>query len=124
MSRGTPNEERIDMPLEKIFAQLNCTDMDRSTLWFARPFGRPPDANPMAGLSEWHHADHAGFQLVKNEHDAGHGCMTLIVGDLASELERLHGVGIETGETSTGDIATIAQLRDPDGNLIVLAEPS
>lgn len=112
------------MPLQKIFAQLNCTDMERSTVWFTRLFGRSPDENPMAGLNEWHHADNAGFQLVENENDAGHGCMTLIVGDIVSELERLHDVGIETDETSTGDFATIAQMRDPDGNIIVLAEPS
>ncbi|GFE67302.1 VOC family protein [Litoreibacter roseus] len=112
------------MPLVKIFAQLSCTDMERSTLWFTRLFGRSPDTNPMAGLNEWHHTDNAGFQLVENEHDARHGCMTLTVDDITSELRRLHAVGIETGETSTGDIATIAQMRDPDGNVIVLAEPS
>ena len=110
------------MPLEKVFAQLNCSDMDLSRSWFARLFGRSPDANPMEGLSEWHHSDGAGFQLVVNDSDAGHGCMTLIVTDIETELKRLNDSGIETSETSTGDIATIAQTRDPDGNLVVLAE--
>lgn len=112
------------MTLSKILAQLKCTDMERSTVWFGKLFGRAPDAAPMDGLHEWHHADSAGFQLVKGESGAGQGCMTLIVEDLAGEIERLRDAGVETGETRRGDVATICQLCDPDGNMIVLAEPN
>ena len=112
------------MTLQKIFAQLNCTDMERSTAWFATLFGRSPDEAPMDGLNEWHHADNAGFQLVLNGADAGHGCLTLIVGDIDAELKRLDKAGVQTGDTNTGDIATISQLSDPDGNTVVLAQPT
>ncbi|MEE4212527.1 MAG: VOC family protein [Parvularcula sp.] len=109
--------------LQKILAQLNCTDIDRSTVWFTTLFGRSPDQAPMDGLKEWHHADFAGFQLFLNPSDAGRGCLTLIVDDIDAELRRLSDAGIETGKVGTGDIATISQLRDPDGNTVVLAEP-
>ncbi len=78
----------------------------------------------MDGLKEWHHSNNAGFQLVLNEVHAGHGCLTLIVSDIETELKRLNAVGVRTGETMMGDIAIISQLSDPDGNTVVLAQPS
>lgn len=112
------------MALVKIFAQLNCANMERSAAWFEGLFGRPADAYPMDGLAEWHHGDGAGFQLLRNDDDTGHGCMTLIVDDLAAEVARLGAAGIETGDIRSGDVAAISQLADPDGNVVVLAEPT
>ncbi len=112
------------MPLKKIFGQLNCTDMERSTAWFAKLFDRSPDEAPMDGLKEWHHGESAGFQLFLNEADAGHGCLTLIVSDIEAELTRLADSGISVGETMAGDTITISQITDPDGNTVVLAQPN
>lgn len=111
------------MAITRIYAQLNCTDMDRSRAWFETLFGRGPDAAPMDGLNEWHHGESAGFQLFRNKTDAGHGSMTLIVSDLAAEIDRLRAAGIATGETRSGDVATILEMTDPDGNAVILAEP-
>ena len=44
------------MSIDKIYAHVSCSDLDRSTIWFEKLFGRPPDARQMAGLVEWHHA--------------------------------------------------------------------
>lgn len=87
-------------------------------------FARAPDANPMDGLIEWHHEGSAGFQLFANPDDAGHGSMTLIVSGLESERERLAKAGHKPSEIGSGDIASIFQLSDPDGNTVVLAEPT
>ena len=111
------------MTLRRIFAHLSCRDLEASSDWSCKVFGRAPDAAPMDGLREWHQGD-GGFQLFQDGDSAGYGTMTLIVDDLASELDRLRSSGVEIAETSTGDVAMICQLRDPDSNLIVLAEPT
>ena len=49
--------------------------------------------------------------------------MTLIMSGLADEHERLVSVGLDIGELVVGDFALFAQISDPDGNSIVLAEP-
>jgi hypothetical protein len=47
----------------------------------------------------------------------------LYVDDLAAERRRLKGLGIVLGDDNEGDYSTLAQVRDPDGNLITLATP-
>ena len=111
------------MAIERIFAQLSCTDIGESKAWFRILFDREPDACPMDGLIEWHHDGGAGFQLFANPDDAGHGCVTLIVSGLEDERRRLAGVGHEPSDIGTGDTASICKLSDPDGNTVVLAEP-
>jgi hypothetical protein len=47
--------------------------------------------------------------------------MFLYVDDLAAERRRLQGQGMVLGDDFEGDYSTLAQVRDPDGNLIRLA---
>jgi catechol 2,3-dioxygenase-like lactoylglutathione lyase family enzyme len=54
---------------------------------------------------------------------AGRGAIFLIVDDVAAERERLRGVGIVLSADIPGDYSTLAQVRDPDGNLIIFATP-
>jgi hypothetical protein len=49
--------------------------------------------------------------------------MVLYVDDLGAERRRLQGLGIALGDDIPGGYSTLAQLRDPDGNLITLATP-
>ncbi|MFA1626801.1 VOC family protein [Rhizobium mongolense] len=49
--------------------------------------------------------------------------MFLVVDDVAAERRRLQGVGIVLGDDIEGDYSTLAQVRDPDGNLLTLATP-
>ena len=111
------------MAIDKIYAQLSCADLARSTLWFGRLFGRAPDARPMTGLVEWHHGDGAGLQLFEDAAHAGHGTLTLIVRGLRGEQARLQRAELSPGEVEAADIVSLVRLRDPDGNLVVLAEP-
>ena len=111
------------MALTAIYAHLSCSDLARGVDWFSAVFRRGPDARPMAGLAEWHHGTASGFHLYENAEHAGHGTLTLIVDAVRGERARLSQAGLEPGEVQEADYAAIVQLRDPDRNLVVLAQP-
>ena len=67
--------------------------------------------------------DQGGLALSTDNDIAGRGVMFLIVDDVAGERRRLQGLGIELGDNIQGDYSTLAQVRDPDGNLLTLATP-
>ncbi|TZG25073.1 VOC family protein [Sphingomonas montanisoli] len=109
------------MTLTAIFANISCSDLKRSAAWFTTLFDRGPDATPMPGLAEWHHGDTSGFQLFENADNAGRCTLTLIVSDVRAERDRV--AALNPGEIETADYTTITRLHDPDGNLVVLAQP-
>lgn len=111
------------MPITRIFANLSCRDLAVSTRWFAAVFGSEPDRNPMPGLHEWDRGD-AGLQLYEKPEDAGRGTLTLVVDDIEEERRRLSEAGFAVTEIELADYTTIMRLRDPDGNLVVLAQPN
>lgn len=112
------------MPLTAIYANLSCTDLERSTEWYTLLFERGPDATPMEGLAESHYGEQAGFQLYEDGKNAGRGTLTLIVSDLGAERSRLSASGMLPGKVEEADYTTISRFRDPDDNLVVLAEPT
>ena len=61
--------------------------------------------------------------LSSSEEIAGKGVMFLYVDDLATERRRLQDLGIVLGDDIKGDYSTLAQVRDPHGNLVTLATP-
>ncbi len=77
----------------------------------------------MATLLHWDLFDHGGLALSTDEEIAGRGVMFLYVDDVAAERRRLRDFGIAVGDDIEGDYSTLAQVRDPDGNLITLATP-
>jgi hypothetical protein len=111
------------MTLKAIYAHVSCSDLARSTTWFTSIFEREPDAKPMNGLAEWHHGETAGLQLFENTANSGKSTLTLIVADIRGEHARLAKAGLRPGEIETADYTTIFRLRDPDNNLVVLAQP-
>ena len=111
------------MALQKIYAHISCSDLDRSTRWFETLFGRKPDDRPMDGLVEWHHGDAAGFQLFAEPEKAGGHTLTLGVTALRDEHARLSGGGLAPGPVESADKVSVVRLSDPDGNLVVLAQP-
>jgi len=110
------------MPISKVYANLSCADLGDSATWFATIFGRPADRAPMTGLQEWDCGD-GGFQLFQKPEDAGRGTLTLMVDDLEAERARLETAGLSMPGIETADYTDIMRLRDPDGNLVVLAHP-
>jgi len=77
----------------------------------------------MGTLVQWELFDQAGVGISPDDEIAKQGAIFLIVDDVAAERERLRGVGIMLGADIPGDYSTLAQVRDPDGNLITLATP-
>lgn len=111
------------MSIQAIFANISCTSLETSIPWYEVIFGRGPDARPMPGLVEWHF-EGAGLQLFEADDNAGRSTLTLVVEDVQSERERLDKAGFQPGAAQQADYTTIVQLRDPDANLLVLAQPS
>ncbi|WP_421917071.1 VOC family protein [Mesorhizobium sp.] len=109
------------MPIQTIFAHVSCSDIDASTPWYEKLFGRPPLRKPMPGLAEWQFSDSAEVQLFQDREKAGTSTLTLGVLPLAPERTRLLAAGLEPGPIEEADDFYIMRMRDPDGNLIVFA---
>jgi catechol 2,3-dioxygenase-like lactoylglutathione lyase family enzyme len=111
------------MRLRKLYAILRASDLAAAEAWYTKLLGRGPDNRPMATLVQWELADGAGLGLSTDDLIAGTGTAFLVVEDMAAERRRLQGLGIVLGDDIEGDYSTLAQARDPDGNLITLATP-
>ena len=110
------------MTISKIYAAISTKDLDQAQQWYSRLFGRPSDLHPMDEVYEWHFGT-GGVQLVADAKRAGSSMLTLIVGNLEASRSTLQSRGLSLGPASGGDFATIAQISDPDGNQITLAQP-
>jgi predicted enzyme related to lactoylglutathione lyase len=111
------------MAIRKSYASLLVADMAAGEAWYTKLLGRGPDYRPMPTLLHWELSDRGGLMLASSEEIAGHGVFFLYVDDLAAERRRLGQGGIMLGDDIEGDYSTLAQVRDPDGNLITLASP-
>lgn len=111
------------MKLQKIYTALLTADLAAAEGWYTGLLGRGPDNRPMDTLVQWELFDQGGLGLSTDEEIAGKGVMFLYVEDLAAERRRLQALGIELGNDIKGDYSTLAQVRDPDGNLLTLATP-
>jgi catechol 2,3-dioxygenase-like lactoylglutathione lyase family enzyme len=111
------------MKMQKIYTQLLTPDLAAAERWYTKLLGRGPDNRPMDTLVQWELFAHVGFALSPDKEIAGKGVVFFYVDDLAAERRRLEGLGIELGEDIKGDYSTLAQVRDPDGNLLTLATP-
>jgi catechol 2,3-dioxygenase-like lactoylglutathione lyase family enzyme len=111
------------MKLQKVYTALLTADLAAAEDWYTKLLGRRPDYRPMDTLVQWEFFDQSGLMLSSSDEIAGKGVMFVYVDDLAAERRRLQGLGIALGDDIQGDYSTLAQLRDPDGNLITLATP-
>jgi catechol 2,3-dioxygenase-like lactoylglutathione lyase family enzyme len=111
------------MNLQKVYPALLAADLAAAEGWYTKLLGRGPDYRPMPTLLHWELFDQSGLMLSTSDEIAGRGVIFLYVDDLAAERRRLQGLGIVLGDDIAGDYSTLAQVRDPDGNLITLASP-
>ncbi len=111
------------MKLQKIYTSLLTADLVAAEGWYTKLLGRGPDYRPMDTLVQWELFDQGGLMLSISNEIAGKGVMFLYVDNIPAERRRLQGLGIALGDDIPGDYSTLAQLRDPDGNLITLASP-
>lgn len=114
-------EKAVPMPIETIFAHVSCRDIAVSAPWYEKLFGKAPVRRPMPGLVEWQFSDSAEVQLFESPEHAGHGTLTLGVLPIEPEHIRLTAAGLAPGPIEEAEDYFIVRLRDPDGNLIVLA---
>lgn len=111
------------MRLEKIYSSLLAADLAAAERWYTGLLGRGADHRPMPTLVQWELFDGAGLMLSSSDEIASRGSIFLYVADLAAERRRLKRAGITIGDDIPGDYSTLAQVRDPDGNLVTLATP-
>lgn len=109
------------MGIETILANVNCSDLAISEVWYEKLFGKPPVRRPMPGLAEWHFSNSAEIQLFEAPDHAGHSTLTIGVESLEDERERLNSQGIVAGRIEEAENLCIMRLRDPDNNLVVFA---
>jgi len=109
--------------LRKIYTAFLTADLAAAERWYTKLLGRGPDNRPMDTLVQWELFDEGGLALSTDDEIAGRGVMFLYVDDVAAERRRLQGLGIALGDDIEGDYSTLAQVRDPDGNLLTLATP-
>ncbi len=111
------------MHLQKTYPSLLTADLAAAEAWYTKLLGRGPDHRPMPTLLQWELSDVGGLMLSSSEEIAARGAVFLYVADLAAERRRLDGLGIPLGDDNEGEYSTLAQVRDPDGNLITVASP-
>ena len=111
------------MNLQKIYTALRASDLAAAEGWYTKLLGRGPDYRPMDTMIQWELSAGGGLVVASDELIAGPGVAFLVVADVATERRRLRGLGIALGDDIQGDYSTLAQVRDPDGNLLTLATP-
>lgn len=111
------------MQIQGIYAALSTTDMQAAEHFYSLLFDREPDDRPMQGLIQWRNVAGANIQIFENRNGAGAGRLTIVVPKMESARHALSEIGVSLSGEKQGDFGKIAQISDPDGNLITLAEP-
>ncbi len=106
------------MPITTVLAVVNVSDIGRAAAWYERVFGRPPDLTPMGSLAEWQITDSGWLQVYEDAGKAGSSYLTLGVDDLDEQLAALATRGVEAEEIPADAPMRLAQVKDPDGNVI------
>lgn len=112
------------MKIDYVYAAVFVSDMDASEAFYSKVFGRVPDDRPIPTLIQWRSVGgNARIQLFHDPGKSGNSQMTLVVSDLEGTQDALGQAGIGASETVTGNFGKISSIKDPDGNVVVLAEP-
>jgi predicted enzyme related to lactoylglutathione lyase len=111
------------MRVEVVFACLAVAELDPALSWYERLLGRAPDMIPNSREAAWQMAPGGWIYVLRDPPRAGHGVVTLIVGDLDSLLADLSGRGIDCGPVEHLGAGRKAYIADPAGNTIAFAQP-
>lgn len=109
------------MAFTRVLAQATVSDLERAIDWYAKLFGRQPDARPMPGLVEWHLGKSHGVQVWAESDRAGNSSMVLDESDFDDLVARLDEAGLDHDRPEDVTAARILVLVDPDGNRIVVS---
>ncbi|WP_246826313.1 VOC family protein [Rhizobium binae] len=111
------------MLIQGIYAALATADMDKAEKFYTRLFDREPDDRPMEALIQWRNVAGANIQIFLDKENAGLGRLTIVVPKMDEARRALEETGVTLTGEFEGDYGRIAQIADPDGNRITLAEP-
>lgn len=109
--------------IQGIYASAVVADFAAGLAWYEKFMGRPADDQPFPGMAQWRNMGGAGLQLWEDQARAGQSIMTVVVTNLDIEKTRLSASGLTLTDEHSGDFGKVAQLRDPEGNLLHIAEP-
>lgn len=110
------------MKINNAIASIAVKDLKAAAAWYEKLFGRPADSTPMPELAEWKFERGGWLQVYELPERAGAGSCTLAVSDISSVIAHLQGLGINTGEASSGAKVKTVMITDPDGNHLAFAE--
>jgi catechol 2,3-dioxygenase-like lactoylglutathione lyase family enzyme len=110
------------MPITTVLAVISVSEPDESTHWYERLFGRPPDVKPMGSLAEWQITEDGWLQVYEDGERAGNSYLTLAVDDLDAQIAQLAEVDLVLEEIEAEPPMRLAQIRDPDDNLITFGQ--
>ncbi|MGX5843612.1 VOC family protein [Mesorhizobium sp. ArgA1] len=111
------------MQIQAIYAALAAANMDQAEQFYTLLFERGPDDRPMEGLIQWRDIAGANIQIFHDQEHAGSGRLTIVVPKMHQARKSLEEIGARLAGETEGDYGKIAQVTDPDGNRITLAEP-
>src|SRR3954468_3406154 len=107
---------------EVLFSGVTVADFEAARAWYERLFGRPADVVPHETEVMWQVAE-AGWGYVGAAPErAGRALLTLMVDALDARLAGLSALGLGPGPPEPVGGGRKAQVSDPDGNRISLAE--
>lgn len=111
------------MAVTNALAGIAVSRLAHAIAWYRRLLDRLPDTQPMEGLAEWAFPEGGWIQIFEDEARAGRSSVTLVEDDLDGRLGDLARKGIAVETTSSSEQVKVAIVRDPDGNLVVFAQP-
>jgi hypothetical protein len=110
------------MTIKNALASVAVKHLDSSVKWYERLLGKPPDSRPMPEVAEWKFESGGWLQVYQLPDRAGSGSFTLAVTNLDDHVTQLKKLGIDSGQSSTGDKVKTVMITDLDGNHIAFAE--
>ncbi len=111
------------MTTTNVLAGVLVKDWAGSQDFWTTVFDRRPDRVPMPGCAEWHVPGGGALQLVEDASRAGSSSVTLAVGDVRAERDRMLLAGVAVPEVWTvPDFIHAVTFSDPEGTQITLVE--
>ena len=107
-----------------LFAGVRVRDFAAARAWYERLLGGPPAFLPHDTEAVWEVGEERYVYIVEDAAGAGHGLVTLLVGDLDAHVAEIATRGLEPDERETyPGKARKAVFHDPDGNEIGFGAP-
>jgi len=110
------------MSINNAIASVAVNQLQAALPWYEKLLGRAVDSRPMPEVAEWKFDGGGWLQVYENRQRAGHGSVTLAVGDLEAQIAELRKAGIDPGAPMKGPTIRVVMIKDPDGNSIAFSQ--